>query len=116
MILAIDEGTTGTTCLVFDERAEPIGRAYREITQHFPKPGWVEHDAGEIWELTLAVAHEALAATHRAPPPPAPIGPPPPRAPVGAPGPARGAPLPRARVRRAGGPAPRGAAPAPARL
>src|SRR3954452_683225 len=61
MILAIDEGTTGTTCLVFDERAEPIGRAYSEITQHFPKPGWVEHDAGEIWELTLAVAHEALA-------------------------------------------------------
>ena len=61
MILAIDEGTTGTTCLVFDERAEPIGRAYREITQHFPQPGWVEHDAAEIWELTLAVAHEALA-------------------------------------------------------
>src|SRR5690349_24177929 len=61
MILAIDEGTTGTTCLVFDERAEPIGRAYREITQHFPKPGWVEHDAAEIWELTIAVAHEALA-------------------------------------------------------
>ena len=45
MILAIDQGTTGTTCLVFDERAEPIGRAYREFTQHFPQPGWVEHDA-----------------------------------------------------------------------
>ena len=39
MILAIDQGTTGTTCLVFDERAEPIGRAYREFTQHFPEPG-----------------------------------------------------------------------------
>ena len=45
MILAIDQGTTGTTCFVFDEQAEPIGRAYREFTQHFPHPGWVEHDA-----------------------------------------------------------------------
>jgi glycerol kinase len=61
MILAIDQGTTGTTCIVFDERAEPIGRAYREFTQHFPRPGWVEHDAAEIWEVTQAVAGEALA-------------------------------------------------------
>ena len=61
MILAIDQGTTGTTCFVFDERAEPVGRAYREFTQHFPKPGWVEHDAREIWEVTQAVAGEALA-------------------------------------------------------
>src|ERR1700677_1544621 len=60
MILAIDQGTTGTTCFVFDERAEPIGRAYREFTQHFPKPGWVEHDAGEIWSVTKAVAGDAL--------------------------------------------------------
>ncbi len=45
MILAIDQGTTGTTCFVFDEQAEPIGRAYREFAQHFPQPGWVEHDA-----------------------------------------------------------------------
>jgi glycerol kinase len=61
MILAIDQGTTGTTCLVFDEQAEPIGRAYREFTQHFPRPGWIEHDAREIWEVTSAVAGEALA-------------------------------------------------------
>jgi glycerol kinase len=61
VILAIDQGTTGTTCLVFDELAEPIGRAYREFAQHFPKPGWVEHDALEIWEVTHAVAGEALA-------------------------------------------------------
>jgi glycerol kinase len=61
MILAIDQGTTGTTCIVFDEAAEPIGRAYREFTQHFPRPGWVEHDATEIWEVTHAVAGEALA-------------------------------------------------------
>jgi glycerol kinase len=61
MILAIDQGTTGTTCIVFDEQAEPIGRAYREFAQHFPKPGWVEHDAKEIWAVTQAVAGEALA-------------------------------------------------------
>ncbi|MFI5037663.1 MAG: FGGY family carbohydrate kinase, partial [Solirubrobacterales bacterium] len=60
MILAIDQGTTGTTCLVFDEQAEPVGRAYSEFTQHFPKPGWVEHDSREIWEVTQAVAGEAL--------------------------------------------------------
>jgi glycerol kinase len=60
MILAIDQGTTGTTCFVFDERAEPIGRAQREFTQHFPRPGWVEHDAGEIWSVTHDVAGEAL--------------------------------------------------------
>ncbi|HST34885.1 MAG TPA: glycerol kinase GlpK [Solirubrobacteraceae bacterium] len=60
MILAIDQGTTGTTSIVFDERAEPIGRAYREFTQHFPRPGWVEHDPGEIWEVTAAVAGAAL--------------------------------------------------------
>jgi glycerol kinase len=61
MILAVDQGTTGTTCLVFDEQAEPIGRAYREFSQHFPRPGWVEHDPREIWEVTVAVAGEALA-------------------------------------------------------
>ena len=60
MILAIDQGTTGTTCLVFDGQAELIGRAYREFEQHFPRPGWVEHDAAEIWEVTQAVAGEAL--------------------------------------------------------
>jgi glycerol kinase len=61
VILAIDQGTTGTTCLVFDEAAEVIGRAYREFRQHFPRPGWVEHDANEIWEVTQAVAGEAMA-------------------------------------------------------
>jgi glycerol kinase len=60
VILAIDQGTTGTTCIVFDEQGRPTGRAYREFTQHFPRPGWVEHDAGEIWEVTQAVADEAL--------------------------------------------------------
>jgi glycerol kinase len=60
MILAIDQGTTGTTCLVFDADAQLAGRAYREFGQHFPRPGWVEHDAAEIWDVTRAVAGEAL--------------------------------------------------------
>jgi glycerol kinase len=60
LILAIDQGTTGTTCLVFDAEAKIAGRAYSEFEQHFPKPGWVEHDAAEIWEVTRSVAGEAL--------------------------------------------------------
>ena len=60
MILAIDQGTTGTTCLVFDDEAEPVGRAYREFSQHFPRPGWVEHDPEELWLTTQGVAGEAL--------------------------------------------------------
>jgi glycerol kinase len=60
VILAIDQGTTGTTCMVFDSAGRAVGRAYREFEQHFPRPGWVEHDATEIWEVTRAVAGEAL--------------------------------------------------------
>jgi glycerol kinase len=62
MILAIDQGTTGTTCLVFDRAGQIAGRAYSEFEQHFPRPGWVEHDATEIWEVTRRVAAEAIAA------------------------------------------------------
>jgi len=62
MILAIDQGTTGTTCLVFDGEGRIAGRAYSEFEQHFPRPGWVEHDAAEIWEVTRRVAAEAIAA------------------------------------------------------
>jgi glycerol kinase len=61
VILAIDQGTTGTTCLVFDEAGAVAGRAYSEFQQFFPRPGWVEHDANEIWEVTRRVAHEAIA-------------------------------------------------------
>jgi glycerol kinase len=61
VILAIDQGTTGTTCLVFDAEARIVGRAYSEFEQHFPRPGWVEHDATEIWETTRRVAAEAIA-------------------------------------------------------
>jgi glycerol kinase len=60
MILAIDQGTTGTTCLVFDSDGELAGGAYREFEQHFPRPGWVEHDAAEIWDVTRQVAVEAV--------------------------------------------------------
>jgi len=60
VILAIDQGTTGTTCLVFDDEGRLRSRAYREFAQHFPRPGWVEHDAQEIWDVSRAVAHEAL--------------------------------------------------------
>jgi glycerol kinase len=60
MILAIDQGTTGSTCLVFDRQAQLVGRAYSEFAQHFPQPGWVEHDAAEIWQVTHAVAGQAL--------------------------------------------------------
>jgi glycerol kinase len=62
LILAIDQGTTGTTCLVFDAEGRVVGRAYSEFEQHFPRPGWVEHDASEIWEVTRRVAAEAIAA------------------------------------------------------
>jgi glycerol kinase len=61
MILAIDQGTTGIACIVYDERFEPIAHTYREFRQHFPRPGWVEHDANEIWQVTHALAGEALA-------------------------------------------------------
>ena len=61
MILAIDQGTTGSTCFVFDTDGTIAGRGYAEFTQHFPKPGWVEHDAEEIWEVTKSVASRALA-------------------------------------------------------
>jgi len=62
LILAIDQGTTGTTCLVFDAEGAIAGRAYSEFQQFFPQPGWVEHDANEIWEVTRRVAAEAIAA------------------------------------------------------
>ena len=61
MILAIDQGTTGSTCLVFNEEGRIAGRGYAEFNQHFPEPGRVEHDADEILEVTRSVALRALA-------------------------------------------------------
>jgi len=60
VILAIDQGTTGSTCLVFDGEGRIAGRSYSEFGQHFPEPGWVEHDAAEIWDVTRRVAVEAI--------------------------------------------------------
>ena len=60
MILALDQGTTGSKALLIDDDGKIVASRYREFTQHFPQPGWVEHDANEIWEVTIAVAHEAL--------------------------------------------------------
>ena len=61
MILAIDQGTTGTSCLLFDRRGRVVARNYEELPQHFPKPGWVEHDPEEIVAITLRVIRRALA-------------------------------------------------------
>jgi glycerol kinase len=60
VILAIDQGTTGTTCLVVDEDLRPRGRGYRAVPQHLPRPGWVEHEPHELWESVLGAAEEAL--------------------------------------------------------
>jgi len=59
-ILAIDAGTTGVRGFVIDGSGRILGSGYREFTQHFPRPGWVEHDPDEIWEATLAACAEAL--------------------------------------------------------
>jgi glycerol kinase len=61
-VLAIDQGTTGSTCLVVTDDGRVLGRGYREITQHYPQPGWVEHDADELVGRTLEAAREALEA------------------------------------------------------
>jgi glycerol kinase len=60
LVLAIDAGTTGIKILVIDGAATIKGRAYSEFDQHYPKPGWVEHDAVEIWDTTVAVMKSAL--------------------------------------------------------
>ncbi|HEX6662030.1 MAG TPA: FGGY family carbohydrate kinase, partial [Gaiellaceae bacterium] len=67
MILAIDQGTSGTTCLVVDDELRIHGRGYRELPQHFPRPGWVEHDPEEIWQSVLAAAEDAVRAARLRP-------------------------------------------------
>ena len=59
-VLAIDQGTTGSTVLVLNHAGDIVARSYSEFTQFYPRPGWVEHDAEEIWEVTLRVARGAL--------------------------------------------------------
>jgi glycerol kinase len=62
VLLGIDQGTTGTTCLVLDDELRTLGRGYREVTQHYPRPGWVEQDPEELWSSVLAATSQALTA------------------------------------------------------
>jgi glycerol kinase len=66
-ILALDQGTTGSTALVVGEDGVVLGRGYRELPQYYPQPGWVEHEPGEIWTTQLEAARAALSAAHLAP-------------------------------------------------
>lgn len=59
-VMALDAGTTSNRCILFNERGEMCSVAQKEFTQYFPKPGWVEHDANEIWSSQLGVAVEAM--------------------------------------------------------
>ena len=59
-ILAIDQGTTSTRAIVFDQKTRAIGSSQKEFTQIFPRPGWVEHDANEIWLSVLFVMLDAV--------------------------------------------------------
>jgi len=63
VILAVDQGTTGTTCLVVDDELRVRGRGYAALPQHFPRPGWVEHDPEEIWRGVLGAAEAAIASS-----------------------------------------------------
>ncbi len=66
-ILALDQGTTGSTALVVHQDGTVLGRGYRELPQHFPRPGWVEHDPRDILDVTLAAARDAVAAAGERP-------------------------------------------------
>ena len=64
-VLSIDQGTTGTTVLLMDTKGEIVGKESREFTQYYPQPGWVEHDAIEIWQVTCQVITD-LVSTYNA--------------------------------------------------
>jgi glycerol kinase len=66
-ILALDQGTTSSRAIAFDARGQAMALAQREFAQHFPQPGWVEHDADEIWSSQLAVAREVVERLGRLP-------------------------------------------------
>ena len=59
-ILSLDQGTTSSRAIVFNAQGATVALAQREFVQHFPQPGWVEHDPMEIWSTQLQVAREAL--------------------------------------------------------
>ena len=60
-LVALDQGTTSSRCIIFDKQGNSVSAAQMEFTQIFPKPGWVEHDPMEIWSSQLAVLVEAKA-------------------------------------------------------
>jgi len=60
LLLALDQGTTSSRAILFDRHGKPVATAQREFTQHFPQPGWVEHDANEIWATQRATISEVL--------------------------------------------------------
>ncbi|MGH7002155.1 MAG: FGGY family carbohydrate kinase, partial [Stellaceae bacterium] len=64
-ILAIDQGTTSTRAVLFDGAGAPLAQAQRELVQHYPQPGWVEHDPEEIWRAVLETCRAVLAASGR---------------------------------------------------
>ena len=59
-VMALDAGTTSNRCILFNEKGEICSMAQKEFTQYFPAPGWVEHDANEIWQTQLSVARQAM--------------------------------------------------------
>ena len=59
-IMSLDAGTTSNRCILFNEKGEMCSVAQKEFKQYFPQPGWVEHDANEIWSTQLGVAVEAM--------------------------------------------------------
>jgi glycerol kinase len=63
VVLALDQGTTSSRAILFDRSGQTVGVAQQELTQYYPKPGWVEHDANEIWDSQLAVARQVLGQT-----------------------------------------------------
>ncbi|MDO9047425.1 MAG: FGGY family carbohydrate kinase [Methylobacter sp.] len=59
-ILAIDQGTSSSRCVLYDRQASPVAMAQQAVTQHFPYPGWVEHDAEEIWASQSGVVQKVM--------------------------------------------------------
>ena len=59
-VMALDAGTTSNRCILFNEKGEMCSVAQREFTQYFPKPGWVEHDAMEIYDKSIQMCRQAM--------------------------------------------------------
>ena len=66
-LLAIDQGTTSSRSMLFDLEGKPLGSAQREFPQHFPQPGWVEHEAADIWESQIGTVRDVLQQTGTTP-------------------------------------------------